>query len=93
MPTFGRLGHLTPEQQSTLNTFKANLTTQGILVVNDSATAAYDDHILLRFLRARKFDLQAATTMFTNFHTWRAEFGVDALRDGLEFPELPIVKK
>lgn len=97
LPTFGRLGHLTQQQQQTLDTFKSDLTTAGILQLaagSDSPSAtAYDDHILLRFLRARKFDLAASTAMFTGFHNWRREFGVDALRDGLEFPELPIVKK
>jgi hypothetical protein len=37
----------------------------------------YDDHYLLRFLRARKFDMDKTKLMFDNFQQWRRENDVD----------------
>ena len=39
----------------------------------------YDDAYLLRFLRARKFDLDKSTEMFTKFLQWRKDFGTDEI--------------
>jgi len=51
----------------------------------------YDDYYLLRFLRARKFDLEKANEMFTKFLKWRKDFGTDQI-DTFEFNELPVIK-
>lgn len=37
----------------------------------------YDDYYLLRFLRARKFDMEKTLLMFNNFMNWRKENDVD----------------
>ena len=37
----------------------------------------YDDYYMLRFLRARKFDMDKTKLMFNNFLTWRKEHDVD----------------
>lgn len=37
----------------------------------------YDDYYLLRFCRARKFNLDAIKLMFNNFVEWRKENDVD----------------
>lgn len=37
----------------------------------------YDDYYLLRFLRARKFDMEKTKLMFNNFVAWRKEHDVD----------------
>jgi len=37
----------------------------------------YDDQYLLKFLRARKFDVNNSFTMFSNFIKWRADNDVD----------------
>jgi len=37
----------------------------------------YDDYYLLRFLRARKFDMEKTKLMFHNFLDWRKEHDVD----------------
>lgn len=37
------------------------------------------DHLAYRFLRARKFDLALAKTMFLNAEQWRKDFGVDEI--------------
>ncbi|KAJ3187540.1 cytosolic factor, phosphatidylinositol/phosphatidylcholine transfer protein [Gaertneriomyces sp. JEL0708] len=87
----GRLGHLTAEQQATLETFKAELAAEGYY-----DPAKHDDNILLRFLRARKFDLKASKKMWIDFINWRREFKTDTILqdfDEKEFPEWPVVKQ
>ena len=39
----------------------------------------YDDPYLLRFLRARKFDLDKSYLMFTSFLSWRKDYGTDEI--------------
>jgi hypothetical protein len=41
----------------------------------------YDDYYLLRFLRARKFDMDKTILMFTTFMDWRKENDVDNILD------------
>lgn len=41
----------------------------------------YDDYYLLRFLRARKFNMDNTKLMFNNFLTWRKENDVDNVID------------
>ena len=37
----------------------------------------YDDYYMLRFLRARKFDMEKTILMFNNFMQWRKDNDVD----------------
>ncbi|KAF8681575.1 Nep1 protein [Rhizoctonia solani] len=71
-PLAGRVGHLTPEQEQTLAQFKADLQAEGYFVPE-----RHDDPTLLRFLRARKFDLAKSKEMIVACENWRKEFGVD----------------
>jgi hypothetical protein len=41
----------------------------------------YDDYYLLRFLRARKFNMDNTKLMFNNFLTWRKENDVDNIME------------
>lgn len=52
----------------------------------------YDDAYLLRFLRARKFDLAKTLTMWNNFIKWRKENNVDEI-DKFVFSEIDEVKQ
>ena len=49
----------------------------------------YDDYYLLRFLRARKFDMDKTKLMFNNFLEWRRENDVDNIIDVSEIPIIP----
>jgi len=48
----------------------------------------YDDYYLLRFLRARKFDMEKTKLMFNNFIDWRRENDVDNVIDCYSFDEM-----
>ena len=41
----------------------------------------YDDYYLLRFCRARKFDLDKVIIMWNNFILWRQDNDVDTIID------------
>jgi len=87
-PLSGHPGHLNPEQQHKLTKFREELTAEGLY----DATK-FDDAYLLRFLRARKFDLPKSKLMWTDFIKWRNEWKVDELYESFEYPELPEVNK
>ena len=66
------MGDLSEEQEQSLQEFKR------YLKENDLAQhPQYDDYYLLRFLRARKFDMDKTKLMFNNFLDWRKENDVD----------------
>jgi hypothetical protein len=88
METFGRLGHLTPEQVSILDQFKIILGAQ-----NAYDKSMHDDSCLLRFLRARKFDLNEAIKMWVEKEKWALEFGVEDIISSFIFPKWKQVKE
>jgi len=96
-PYSGRLGHLTPSEQRTLDDFRT-------LLSNDPDfpwdPKRHDDANLLRWLRALKFKLvatkadeQGAKEMIYAAEKWRKEFGVDQIVKEFEFPEKEEVNK
>jgi len=87
-PLPGRLGNLTVAQQHALEKFKKELIEEGIFVEE-----RMDDALLLRFLRARKFDVALAKTMLINAEKWRKDFGVDDIVANFDFKEKVEVDK
>ncbi|KZT33274.1 hypothetical protein SISSUDRAFT_1011154 [Sistotremastrum suecicum HHB10207 ss-3] len=87
-PLPGRIGNLTIPQQHTLEKFKKALEEEGWYDAE-----RHDDATLLRFLRARKFDLEKALAMFIANEKWRKEFGVDEIVKSFDFKEKQEVDK
>ncbi|KAH9916783.1 CRAL-TRIO domain-containing protein [Fomitopsis serialis] len=87
-PLPGRLGNLTVPQQHALDKLKKELQTEGHFVPE-----RHDDALLLRFLRARRFDVEKAKAMLLACEQWRKDFGVDELQKNFDFQEKAEVDK
>jgi len=79
-PGKGYPGNLTAEQEQKLAAFRGLLESKGYKDRLDDAT-------LLRFLRARKFDLELTMKMYVDNENWRKEFGTDQLPETFKYTE------
>ncbi|KAM0790091.1 hypothetical protein ACM66B_005419 [Microbotryomycetes sp. NB124-2] len=80
-----RLGSLTSDSQRTLEQFKDKLEEAGLYKRDASrGRPSHDDATLVRFLRARKFEIQGALQQFKETEHWRQSKQLDKLYD--EFP-------
>ncbi|KAI7949646.1 hypothetical protein MJO28_008467 [Puccinia striiformis f. sp. tritici] len=81
---------LTQSQIDILKEFRAELEREGHL--KPSETLGTDDETLIRFLRARKFNIQASKRMITQCLQWRHQFegiGIDGLYQELDPFDFP----
>ncbi|EGE81555.1 phosphatidylinositol transporter [Blastomyces gilchristii SLH14081] len=79
-PLLGFLNHLSPQQSEALDAFKSILKEEQLYTEAHGETpASHDDSTLLRFLRARRFDVKGALDQFQSTEEWRKTNQIDAL--------------
>ncbi|KAL2268343.1 hypothetical protein VTJ83DRAFT_3189 [Remersonia thermophila] len=80
VPANGHPGYLTPGQQAQVFQLRMLLEAEGYKERLDTLT-------LLRFLRARKFDVNLSKQMFIDCEKWRQEIKLDEILPTWEYPE------
>ena len=80
---------LNQTQFDALQKWKSTLLSENVLPNFDN----YDDLFLLRFLRARKFDLEKTMEMFKKFLKWRIDMKVEEINQSYELENLIQIKK
>ncbi|KAK6062508.1 Sec14 cytosolic factor [Seiridium cupressi] len=76
----GHPGHLSEQQQAQVSQLRLMLESEGY-------TQRLDTLTLLRFLRARKFDVKLSKQMFVDTEKWRADTKLDETVPTWEYPE------
>ncbi|KAM7496217.1 hypothetical protein LguiA_020631 [Lonicera macranthoides] len=65
-----------------------------VLIEKDLLVARHDDyHTMLRFLKARKFDLDKTVHMWSDMLNWRKEHGVDSIVQDFVYDEYEEVQR
>ncbi|KAK9335537.1 CRAL-TRIO domain-containing protein [Lipomyces starkeyi] len=76
----GHLGHLKPEEEDALKDFKERIENEFYKTGNvEDEFGYYNDALLLRFLRARHFNVQDAIAQFIATEEWRNANEIDTL--------------
>ncbi|WRT70596.1 uncharacterized protein IL334_007594 [Kwoniella shivajii] len=91
----GQLGHLTSNQQATFEQFKKVVSDRGLYVaIKDGGDRpSHDDATLLRFLRARKFQVEPAFQHFSSTEKWRKQNKLLELFDEIDIDEYEHARK
>ncbi|VUG18583.1 SEC14 [Brettanomyces bruxellensis] len=79
-------GYLTKSEESALEQLRMILEAEGY-------KERLDDSTILRFLRARKFDVMLAKKMFDDCEKWRKDFGTNTILTDFKYTEKPKVAK
>ncbi|KAF3929925.1 Patellin-3 [Arthrobotrys entomopaga] len=87
-PLAGHFAHLTADQEHAFVEFRRDLTEKGLYTpAAEKSAPSHDDTTLLRFLRARKFDVPSAVIQFSDTETWRQDTKIETLYDTIDIEE------
>jgi hypothetical protein len=93
----GYVGDLSADQDKALQIFRGKAQAIGLYKKSDDPVfgvqGTVGDEFLLRFLRARKFDLEKTQKMFNEYLEWRQKNHVDKIIVQYIFTELPDVRQ
>ena len=77
---YSYINDMSPEQQEVLDQFKEWITVNEI-----THNPWHQDYFLLKFCRARKFELAKVIEMFTNYMTYRKTYDLDHILEVSKF--------
>ncbi|GER56986.1 Sec14p-like phosphatidylinositol transfer family protein [Striga asiatica] len=83
VPTISIEDFRDPREESAVCELRQKLLDRNLLPVRHD-----DYHTLLRFLRARDFDISKTLQMWEEMLSWRRDFGADTILEDFEFEEL-----
>ncbi|KAJ7736007.1 CRAL-TRIO domain-containing protein [Mycena maculata] len=91
-PLAGQIGHLSPEQEATFVEFKEACEKDGVYRPGEGQTTL-NDVALLRYLRARKFQVNDALKQLKDTEIWRKTNKLDELYDTFDIDTFEEARK